>query len=181
MEFTLSVHQRLLQFFWLFNYPCRIFLAHAVQDSHHLFHISLVHRFDRTGIFWIRIFDKIKLIIAVLPVQGITRFHVFQFHGSTNITGLQFFHFHTVATGYDINLCNAFFRTAIRIQQVVSFAHFTTHYFKVGNFTDMRFYTCLEEIERFRTVNIRSHFFTFRILYFRHFGNKRNNISQKFH
>ena len=45
----------------------------------------------------------------------------------------------------------------------------------------MRLHAGLEEIKGFRSVSIRSHFFTFGILYLRHFRNKRNNVTQEFH
>ena len=59
--------------------------------------------------------------------------------------------------------------------------NFTAHHFEIGNFTDMRLHAGLEEIKGFRSVSIRSHFFTFGILYLRHFRNKRNNVTQEFH
>ena len=181
MEFSLTVYQSLFQFFWLLNHPGRIFFAHTVQDTHHLFHIRFIHRLNGTGIFRVRIFDKIEFVVTILTVQRITGFHVFQFHGSTDITGLQFFHLDTVTTGYHIDLRDTFLWTTVGIQQIVSLMNFTAHYFKIGNFTDMRFHTCLEEIKRFRSIGVRSHFFTFRILYLRHFRYKRNNVTQEFH
>ena len=181
MELSLSVNQCLFQLFRLFNHPCRIFFAHTIQDSHHLFYIRFIHRFDSTGIFRIRIFDKVEFIIAVLTVQCISCFHILQFYSSTDITGLKFFHFHTVTTGYDINLSNTFFRTTVSVQQVIAFTNLATHYFKVRYLTDMRFDTRLKEIQRFRSVNIRGHFFTVCIFDFRHFRDERNNVAQEFH
>ena len=181
MEFSLSVYQCLLQLFRLLDHPCRIFFTHTIQDGHHLFHVRFVHRFDSTGIFRIRIFDKVEFIIAVFTVECIACLHIFQFYGSTNITRLKFFHFHTVTTGYDINLSDTFFRTTVGIQQVITFTNLAAHYFKVRYFTDMRLDTRLEEVQRFGTVYVRSHFLTICVFHFRHFRHKRNYIAKKFH
>ena len=45
----------------------------------------------------------------------------------------------------------------------------------------MRLHTGLEEIKRFRSVGIRSYLLAFRVLNFRHFRDKRNNVAQEFH
>ena len=59
--------------------------------------------------------------------------------------------------------------------------HHTTHYFKVLYISDMWFNCCFKEIQRSRSVCIRSNRNTTCIMYSRHFINKWNDITQEFH
>jgi len=71
MKFSLTVYQCLPQFLRLLYHPSRIFFAHAIKNTHHLFYVSFVDRFNGSGIFRIGIFNKIKFIATILSIQGI--------------------------------------------------------------------------------------------------------------
>ena len=181
MELTLTMNKNLLQFLRLFNNPCRVFLTHAVKDSHHLFSISLVFRLDSSCIFRIRILDEIESVFAVLAVQRITGLDIFQLHCTTYITGSQFFHLFTVSTGTNIKLSHTFLRAAVCIIQVITFVNHTTHNLKVLNITDMRFNGSLEEIKWSRSICHRRNRNTTCVVNHRHFINERHHVTKEFH
>ena len=109
MELALAVNQNLLQFFRLFDNPCRIFLTHTVKHGHHLFRIGLVHRLDGAGIFRIRIFDEIETVVAIFSVQRVSGLDIFQLHRTADVAGPQLVYLFTVCTCTDIKLGNTFF------------------------------------------------------------------------
>ena len=181
MEFTLSTNNNLTQFLALLNNPSWILLTHLQESSHQFFCILSINSLDSTGIFRIRIFDKVKSPFSILAIQCITGLHIFQFHCTTYIAGIQLFYSYTICTSTGIDLSNAFLAAAISICQVITRLHATTHYLKVTYFTDMRFHARLEEINTFRTIRVRNNLLTASVMQFRHIINKRNNITQEFH
>ena len=168
VEFTLTMNQNLFQLFRLFYYPSRIFLTHAVQYSHHLFCISFIDRLNSTSIFRIRILNKVKTIFAVFTIQGISCLHIFQFHCTSDISRTKFVYLFTVSSGTHIKLCHAFFRTTIGIIQIITFVYNSTHNLEVLYISDMWFNCCFKEIQRSRSVCIRSNRNTTSIMNYRH-------------
>ena len=181
MEFALSMHNCLAQFLRLINDPCRIFLTHTVQNSHHLFRIGFVQWFDSTRIFGIRIFNEIKAVLRSLAIQRIAGMHIFQFHSTADVTGYHFFHLDTIGTRTRIDLGDTLLGTTIGIGEIVSLVHFTAHHLEILNITDMRFNSRFKEIQGSRPVCIGFHNLTTRIMHRRHFVYERNNITQELH
>src|SRR5574344_6832 len=146
MEFTLAMHNSLAQFLRLLYYPCRIFLTHLDKSSHHLFCLSLIRSLDSTGILRVWILDEIISVFIVLRIKGITSFHVFQFHGATDIACLQFIHRYAVGSCACIESSYTLFRAAVSIGKISTGLNFSTHHLEITYFTDMWFHTCLKEI-----------------------------------
>ena len=109
VELTLSVNNSLTQLFGLLYHPSRIFLTHAVKDNHHFFRIGFIQRLDSTRVFRIRILNKIETVFSAFTIQSISGMHIFQFHGTANITGYHFFYLDTVSTRTGIYLGDTFF------------------------------------------------------------------------
>ena len=181
VEFTLSVHNGLAQLLGLVDNPCRVFLAHTVQDNHHLFRIGFIQRLDGAGIFGIRIFNEVETILSPFGIQRIARMHILQFHRAADITGYHFLHLDTVGSCTCVNLRNTLLRTAVGIGKVFSFVYLAAHNLEILHITDMRFNGSLEEIQGSRSVGIGFHNFTACIVHRRHFVYKRNNITQELH
>ena len=147
MEFSLTMNKNLFQFLGLFNNPSRIFLTHTIQNSHHLFCIGFIYRTDCTGIFRIRIFNEVETVFTILAIQCVTCFHIFQLHGTANITGTQFINLLTVSSCTNEQLSHTFLRTSVSIIQVITFPNDTAHHLEVLYITNVGFNSCLEEIK----------------------------------
>ena len=181
VELSLSVHQDLTQLLALFNFPSGVFLTHAVEGRHHLFGFGFVQGTDGTCILGVGIFNKVEAVVAVLAVERVARAHIFQFDGATDVAGLQTFHLLAVGSGTNKDLCHALFRTSVGIGQIVAFFQRSAHHLEVLHFTDVRFYTGLEEIDGSRSVNCGGHFHTACVVHRGHFVHERNHVAEEFH
>ena len=181
MELTLSAHDNLAQLLALVNHPCWVFLVHLDEGSHQFLSILSIGSLDGTGILRVRILDEIEAPLGTLSVQGITRLHVLHLHGTTDVTGIQLIHRHTVGTSAGINLSDTLLRTTVGIGQVVAALDRTAHHLEVAHLADVWLQTSLEEVNTLRTVGIRSNLFTTGIVQLRHLANERNHIAQELH
>ena len=147
MELTLSVNDDLAQLLRLLNNPCRIFLTHLLQGSHHFLGLSLVDSLDGTRELRVRIFDEVELILYILAIQRVTGLYVLQLHGTADITGTQLVNRDTVSTSTSIQRTHALLRATVSIGQVIATLNDTTHHLEVLNLTDMGLNTGLEEVK----------------------------------
>ena len=141
------MNDNLAQLLRLLNNPCRIFLTHLLQSSHHLLGLSLVDSLDGTRELRVRIFDEVKFIVYILAIQRVTCLHVLQLHRTTDITCTQLVNLDAVSTSASIQGTDALLRATISIGQVVATLDNTTHHLEVLNLTDMGLNTSLEEIK----------------------------------
>ena len=121
------------------------------------------------------------MLFCILAVESISSLHVLKLNSTADIASAKLIYRNTVSTSASINLTNTLLRTTVSIRQVVAWLNATTHHLKVRNLTDMWLHTSLEEIQRLRTVRIRSNLFATSVVQLRHLANERNYITQEFH
>ena len=147
MELTLTMNNNLAKFLRLFDDPRRVFLAHFRQGCHHLLRLAFIDGLHSTRVFGIRIFNKVKFIVAILSVQRVTRLHILQLNGTTDVAGIQLVDSDTVSTSTGVDCADALLRAAVSICQVVARLDATAHHLKVAHLTNVGFNTCLEEVD----------------------------------
>ena len=118
MIFTLPVKQDLFELLRIFNNIGWIFFGQFMEVFAHFLFIRLIDRLDGGGVPWGRIFQRREGNFRVFLAKRIVMFNVFQFYGSTNVSGLHFRHFGSVFTGYGINLRDPLFRILGGIHQI---------------------------------------------------------------
>ena len=181
VELTLTTYNHLSQLLALLHDPCRVFLAHLQESSHQLLCILGIDSLDSTRVLRVRIFDEVETPLSILAIQGIARLHVFQLHGTTDVTSIQLLDSHTVGTSASINLSDALLATTVGIGQVVTRLDATAHHLEVTYLADVRFHTRLEKVNALRAIAVRSNFLTTSIVQLRHIVNERNHIAQELH
>ena len=181
MELTLSMHDGLPEFFALLHHPCRVFLAHLQQCSHHLLGILRVVGFDGTAILRVRILDEVKTLFGTLTIERVARLHIFQLHGTADVTGVELIHGDAVGTGTDIDLSHTLLGSTVSIEEIIARLDTSTHHLEVRHLADMRFHAALEEVEALGTIAVGCHLFATCVAHLRHLADKRHHIAKEFH
>ena len=77
---------------------------HAVEDGTQFLGLALVQGADGTLILGSGIGDEVKDVLAALLVEGVAAAHVFQFHSSTDVTGVDLVDSGLVLSANDVDL-----------------------------------------------------------------------------
>ena len=175
------MHDGLPEFFALLHHPCRVFLAHLQQGSHHLLGILRVVGFDGTAVLRVRILDEVKTLFGTLTIERVAGLHIFQLHGTADVTGVELIHRDAVGAGTDIDLSHTLLGSTVGIEEIIARLDTSTHHLEVRHLADMRFHAALEEVEALGTIAVGCHLFATCVAHLRHLADKRHHIAKEFH
>ncbi len=137
--------------------------------------------FDGTAVLRVRILDEVKTLFGTLTIERVARLHIFQLHGTADVTGVELIHGDAVGTGTDIDLSHTLLGSTVGIEEIIARLDTSTHHLEVRHLADMRLYAALEEVEALRAIAVGRHLFAARVAHLRHLADKRHNITQELH
>jgi len=141
MEFSLSTHDKLSEFFRLLDNERGIDFCQIIENQYHFFVISAIFSLYRKRDFGCRKNNGFNFDIGSFGrIQGMVGTYILQLYGSGNIPWHHFFDFLTISASHGKKLRHPLLRTILGIYHIHGFGDLTGIYLEEAHFAQMGFH-----------------------------------------